>query len=769
MTVRNALSSAKKIIVPSNPLPVEKNCAVELIKNAAISASVVKGGADSAGFRIAVASNAHFPTENILQQAKKFGEIPWAYFKISQDGEGELVVSHANLLFAYTHKIIEESASKQVEEFATGKFYQAAFRWHRPIYDYLLTQVWRTARNFDAESHIRDMAKAGYTHVEVNGLAQPIPLEEAIPGEFYSQFYSYCIALDQYVYSELNKGIYPFEYLTANLNLLKKFATIGKKYGLSPGILCFEPRTVPEKLLKRYPTLRGARVDHPLRSRLPRYTLTHAHPRVQAHYAEMMTKLMQAVPELAFMSIWSNDSGAGFEYTSSLYVGRNGGPYLIREWRTHEQIAEVAGKNVVHYMQILKDAATKINPDFRVSLRLEPFKVEHDVIMKHLQPQIDIEVPSMLVRGYDLPYHHEKYDDVPGVAGSILHNHIEPQEKEMIEKLEGRGIGSHMVYSQGNGFNLEPLIGIPFPWLLHEKLQAMRDTGVRYAANLGGFTPERLAPYQINREMYRAFMLEPEVNPDHAVMAKAKDWVGEQHAEALVNIWREAEQAVRWMPPLPLYSGFGFVWLRVWVRPFIPDLLAVPQEERRYYEDFMVSPANNTNNTDLGKDVLFELISKEYGESYAARVDQNALPHLDKAIEAARALCNDKTLSGDQRTVIVDQLDRLRGFRCWLKTQRSVAAWAAGVYNYLEAKNEADRKRWRAYIDEMMDLELQNAKDLLELWQTSSIDSITVSEVGETSYIYGENLGELIKQKIDLMQKYRHVEPRIDRTVLWKI
>lgn len=770
MTVLEALSAAKEIMIPKNPLPVEKTCAFDLVQYAAPSARIGKGGtANSNCFRVAVLENAFFATEKIAKQAQQFGEQPWAYIRISQHGEGELVVSHANLLYAYTHKLIEESAGKPVAEFAEGKFYQAAFRWHRPIYDYLLTQVWRTARNFDPVSHIRDMAKAGYTHLEVNGLAQPVPFEEPIPGEFYSQFYAYCIGLDQYVYSELNKGIYPVEYLTANLNLLKSYARIGKKYGLSPGILCFEPRSVPEKLLRRYPTLRGARVDHPLRSRMPRFTLTHSHPRVQAHYAEMMTKLLQAVPELAFMSIWSNDSGAGFEYTSSLYVGRNGGPYLIREWRTHEQIAEVAGKNVVHFMKILCDAAAKINPEFRVSLRLEPFKVEHDVIMKHLEPQMDIEVPSMLVRGYDLPYHHEKYTDVPGIAGSILHNSIEPREKEMIASLEDRGIGSHMVYSQGNGFNLEPLVGIPFPWLLHEKLKAMRKTNVRYAANLGGFTPPRLAPYQINREVFRAFMLEPDCDINEAIALKAKEWVGETSADLLVQLWQEAEQAVRWMPPLPLYSGFGFVWLRVWVRPFVPDLLAVPEPERRYYEDFMVSPANNTNNSDLGRDVLFDLISKEYGESYAERVDNNALPPLHKAIEITQAQAENSSLSQKERAVFIDQLDRLRGLRCWLGTQRSVAAWVAGVYNYLNATTATDKKRWRAYIDDMIDRELQNAEALLQLWENSEVDFITVSEVGETSYIYGDNLGELIKRKIALMKKYRHVEPRIDKNVLWKI
>ena len=89
--------------------------------------------------------------------------------------------------------------------------------------------------------------------------------------------------------------------------------------------------------------LRGPRVDHPFRSFRPRYTMTLTHPRVREHYAEMMAALMREVPDLGFLAVWSNDSGSGFEHTKSLYVGRNGGAYMIREWRDDADIAQIAG------------------------------------------------------------------------------------------------------------------------------------------------------------------------------------------------------------------------------------------------------------------------------------------------------------------------------------------------------------------------------------------------------------------------------------------
>ena len=43
-----------------------------------------------------------------------------------------------------------------------------------------------------------------------------------------------------------------------------------------------------------------------------------------------------------------------------------------------------------------------------------------------------------------------------------------------------------------------------------------------------------------------------------------------------------------------------------------------------------------------------------------------------------------------------------------------------------------------------------------------------MSEVGETSYIYGENFGDLVREKIRLMREYGHVEPHIDEEILWR-
>ncbi len=677
------------------------------------------------------------------------------------DGNGRLTADEPALLYAFAHWLLDEGNRITAEALAEGLQVSPTFAWHRPIFDQTLTQTGRTVRGFDDEAHIETLARSGFTHLEVNALAFHIPFEPGMPNEYYNQFYSYCAGLNQFVDSPLTRGIYPHEYLAANLNRLKHLAALGRKYGLKPGILCFEPRTLPEHFFQRYPTLRGARVDHPFRSHVPRYTLAQDHPVTQAHYRTMMQTLMQEVPELAYMSVWTNDSGAGFEHTASLYVGRNGGPYLIREWRNHEKIAQAAGESAVRYLRLLQRAASETNPDFEVILRLEPFKVEHDAILAGMGDGVTFEAPSLLVRGYHLPYSHPRYPEQESVAGSIYHTEMDASEEEKLAEYRARGVEPKVHYSVGSAFNMEPLLGIPFPYLLHQKIKALRDSGVRHANAFGGLLHTTRTPYWPHPGVIRAMQFTPERSIAEVLHDLAVSWAG-SHASALVRFWRAIDEAVSYFPLVPLYSHFGFVWLRTWVRPFIPNLEAIPKEDRLYYERYLVSTPNNPSINDLGQDVLFELITQDSGRQMTVQWDENVLTRIDAVRKDLQELVG-------EHPVFTDLYDRVRALRCWAMTQRNTCAWVAGVYGYLSADTDAERKNYRAVIDDLMDLELDNAHALLDLWNTSQTEFMLISDIGETSYVYGENLGDLIERKIKLMEQYRHVEPDIDRGILWRI
>ncbi len=654
---------------------------------------------------------------------------------------------------------------------ASGWYREAAFDWQRSTFDLLLTQYARLARGFDKEAYIREYARLGFTHIEVNGLATPFPIEPGVPGEYYPDFYTYCPALDQFVESRLNRGTYPAEYLQANLNNLKENARLALKYGLSPGLLCFEPRSVPAALLRKYPMLRGPRVDHPFRSFKPRFSLTLVHPLAQKHYAELIYNLLCEVPQLAYLGVWSNDSGSGFEHTRSLYVGRNGGPYLIREWKDDEEIARAAADNIARFYRLLRDSASRINPGFRVMTRLESFYGERDFLWPKLAERVDAEVNSLLVRGWENNYPHPHYKDID-VLGSAQHHTLWDKERKPLRELEARrSLAFFYHYFNAHG-NHEPLLGIPFPWLTHEKLKALQGIGAKAIAHMGGLQPPRQVPYAVNQELFRLFQFNPDLDIARTLLALAQKYAGdEKNGRDLVRGWQWIDEAVRKFVPLPLYSGFGLVWMRLWVRPLVPDIEQIPKSERAYYEKFMCSAPHNPNLVDLARDVLFELVPTTYAGKAFRRIDQNVW----KPLRQAQALFKRKMEQAAREkrrkalALFSDQWIRVRALKCLFETLRNTAVWIWGVHTYLESNSRSLRQRARRLLREMVDREIANCRDLLQLWESSPLEFMMISGIGETTFIHGENLPQLLMKKIELMSRHRDDEPYIDPEFMWRV
>ncbi len=692
----------------------------------------------------------------------------WMWLRLDDQGRGEIVASHGSFLYAAVRLLTGGLPDATREKLGDGVLLPATFSWHRPHYDACLTQYWRSIRDFDDEPYIAAIAETGFTHLEVNALQAHMPYEDFVPFEFYPSFYNYCAGFNHFIDTELTRGMWPAHYLDANLNRLKAIADLGRTYGLKPGMLMFEPRTLPERFFVKYPTLRGARVDHPFRSRLPRYTLTQDHPVVVRHYRESIQTLMRHVPDLSYLSFWTNDSGAGFEHTASLYVGRNGGPYMIREWRNHEKIAEAAGQSIVRYLKNFQTAAAEINPDFDVLLRIEPFKVEHDTIKKGLGKHLTFEAPSLLVRGYSLPYPHPKYPENFGVAGSIMHHWLDEEERPALAACREQGIEPALNYAASGVMNHEPLIGLPFPRLIHQKLSSMRDVGFTKASCFGGLTHVEKLPYWPNPQVIRAAQFFPDRPVEDVLTDFATGLVGAERAADLTQAWNDVEQALLWQPLVGLYCAFGFCWQRTWDRPFVPDLEAVPAAERDYYERHGCFQHNNPGVNDLGKDVLFDLITREQGAKMAGDMDTQVLPRIDALIAGLQTVIDGLAATDAARGVFVDLRDRVRGYQHWVTALRNVCSWCDCVYTYLEATDDSAKKTAVDRLQKSIDLDLANTRGLIELIETTDTEFMAVSGVAENTYFYGENLLELLHNRIRLTEKYRHHAPRIDRDIMWR-
>ncbi len=748
-----SLSFIRTVSHVDSASPGEVTAATELARLG--GATLAKNG----GVRVALVGNAK--DVKLPAAAKADKDAAWMWLRVGDHGAGEVIATHGAFLWAAVRLLANGVGELAREKLAAGVLLPASFGWHRPHWDACYTQYWRTARGFDPEHYVASLAEAGFTHCEVNGLQAHFPHEDFVPHEYYAQFYTYAPGFNHFVDTELTKGLWPAHYLDANLAHLKKLAGHARRYGLKPGVCMFEPRTMPERFFVKFPTLRGARVDHPFRSRLPRYTLAQDHPISQRHYREALQALIRAVPDLSYMSLWTNDSGAGFEHTASLYVGRNGGPYMIREWRSHDKVAEAAGKSIGRFLRNLQSGAAELNPDFDVILRLEPFKVEHDHIKAGMGGRVSYEAPSLLVRGYALPYPHPKYAENFGVAGSIFHNWMDAEEAKVLAEGRKQGIEPVLHYSVSGVMNHEPLIGLPFPRLVHAKLKAAKATGIARLSALGGLANTAKTPYWPNPVALQAAQFFPERDIEDVLREYATRLVGAAQAATLTAAWREFEDAIVWQPLVPLFCAFGFCWQRSWDRPFVPDIEAVPVADRDYYEKHGCFQFNNPGINDLGKDVLFDLITRESGAKMTADMDRELLPRVRALIDK---------LAGPAKTdpVFADLRDRVRAYLHWATTLRNICAWCENVYGYLEAKDAAAKSACEKKLQAAIDLELANTRGLLELLETSATEFMAVSNVGETTFFYGENLADHLRTKLRLTEKYRHHPPRIDRDIYWR-
>jgi hypothetical protein len=690
--------------------------------------------------------------------------------RLREDGSGIVATTHPRFLFASVAYLLDVLADRDVADVRSGLTLSPAFTWNRSCYDVFLTQEARIQHGLNRETYVRRLAECGFTHIEVNGLAFPMGLESGPKGEVYPMFYTYCPALDQFVSSRLNKGLYPSYYLSANLAYLKENAALARKYGLVPGLLCFEPRAVPDEFFARYPMLRGGRVDHPFRSFRPRYTMTLTHPLVRQHYAEMLTKLLKEVPELGYLAVWSNDSGSGFEHTKSLYVGRNGGPYMIREWKDDAEIAKVAGSWVLTFFKGLRDAARQINPDFRVIARLESFYGEHDTIWQGLGDGVEVETTSLVARGWDMPYTHPRYPDSRQInGGSVYQLQFANRERELMTELEERSAATHFYFGAGPHQMFAPLIGVPYPCLTHKRLKLLWDNGVRHLSEIGGTCPPELVPWNVNHEVLRRFQMNPEANIEDEMGRLARRWAGDEAAPALINAWHLAEEAILAYPNVcTLYSTIGFTWYRLWARPFVPNIEAIGREERAYYEDFMCTTPHNPNNVDLSRDVLFHLTTPEKSRVDVERIDAGVWRPLDEAIRVLECALPETAKRLGPSNVVGDHLVRLKALRCWMMTQRNLAAWVAGVYGWMGASSKLEKRRQRAAIADLMRNEIGNSEALARLLD-SGVEFMATADLGETPLMHGRNLKELLGKRISLMKRHMDDDPFIDHDYMMRM
>ena len=362
-----------------------------------------------------------------------------------------------------------------------------------------------------------------------------------------------------------------------------------------------------------------------------------------------------------------------------------------------------------------------------------------------------------------MPYDHPRY---PGSrafpAGSVYQQEFSAREGTLASELEERSSNAHFYVAAGPWVVFSPLVGVPYPSLTLRRLRMLREGGAKHLAHMGGTHPPFMVPFNVNHEVLRAFQFDPELELDLFLRQTCEGWAGKDLADVLLRAWNRAEEAILAFPHVSaLYSTFGFVWYRLWARPLVPDIEAIPLEDRAYYQDFMCTTPHNPNNVDLSRDVLFQLATVAEARRTVERMDAHVWEPLEEALAVLEGARADATAALGEGNVVEDQLVRLSALRCWMETQRNVAAWIWGVCGYGEAGSEEERAQLRGVVRELISRELANSRRLLDLLEPG-VRFMATTDQGETPFVYGENLKELLTRRMALMEAHRDDEPSID-------
>jgi hypothetical protein len=493
---------------------------------------------------------------------------------------------------------------------------------------------------------------------------------------------------------------------TANL-IVERCKILGK-YGLKGSWSSDEPQVLPEAFFQAYPQLRGPEVDHPTRSRVPRFAPCVDETDTLRLYRDALTAMWKNCPEIDSFSFLTSDSGAGFDWVPSLYAGMNGNS----KWRDRPIEQRVAG-----FMKNFQVAADPFNIKVSVSINpigprqwMTPTFSEEDI-----QAIVRLLPAGMAVSGREGP------DGRPFTGG-------------------GRGGGG----AAGGGAFFSPVVGLP-------SAPAGFGGGGRGGGRRGRGGEGGSAPNQVQRIT--------------AQRNAAVQEVGEQSADDYMAMWDSINDAQTRLSALDFGAmlRFGHVLTRWINRPMVPFPEELKPAEKDYYEKFLFQARSEKQAEDL-VDVQGMLMYKGWGAKMLfQRVIETTVPDIRSAESAALRIAG-RMADPKQRHEWELHGKRFEAVLCLLTTADDMVAYQAYLDRVREMgiKPEFDpplgtQSSWeRTDMMQIARKEIDTTAHLMQLIKESDEPIIDVAPTRDGEYVMrlGPDLVSQLQRKIDTMNAH---------------
>ena len=215
----------------------------------------------------------------------------------------------------------------------------------------------------------------GRVEVNVSNLAEKTEADVPEGGSSWHEYASYNPVPQKFFPPKMLAPFMSAEHVGKNREILDAKREVLRKHDLGAAFWSYEPNFWPEAFFEAYPHLRGARSDHPRRSRKEAFSPCVDRPEVQEMIAESVAALVEAVPELGTYFFKTNDAGPGLCWSTWLYSGPNGPTFC-----KHRPM----GERVRDLVQAINRGAKRAGGKLDVHLSGNFAEYERDDIVRHL-------------------------------------------------------------------------------------------------------------------------------------------------------------------------------------------------------------------------------------------------------------------------------------------------------------------------------------------------------------------------------------------------
>jgi len=569
----------------------------------------------------------------------------------------------------------------------------------------------------DFEAFARRAKQSGATHIVLTGEDLPWAMWQLdTPGDPYPAWAMSNIGLLKIATPAALKPYLPQDYADSVMGILRSRCAVLRKLGLKAAFTTFEPQMLPEPVFEAHPLWRGPQVDHPLRSRVPRFAPAIDNPDVLALYRESIKTLLTACPEIEILSLHTNDSGSGVSWSGGLYPGPNGNS-LYRDEPMHQRYHDFFGA----LQAGARDAGAT------------GLEIDADWVRES--------APELIAGRLG-----------PGMA---------------VANLEGPGATP---YKAEAGFLLDyfypfyPAQGIPIPVRYLDELgQASMSAAPRLFYLIGDRFDSDLY-----FRLYDAFVKNPtqdDVSRLQLLRSLAAERVGAESAAALLDAWLALDRIQR-DTDIVNFGGtmfyIGSVHQRWLTRPFVPFPEELTPAETQYYRKYLFQARTEERARSLDELQGTHQYQGLGGAALSGKLFVRMLAELARARGDVRKIQQAAGEAARQPYQLLDA--RLRVFQALVDNCRDAieyqydldTAKAWDLRRPVESQEQlTDIPEWRA-IRNTARREIDNTAVLIDLLQSQKAPLIDLAKTSgeENIRVLGPDLVDQLRKKIKIMMAH---------------